>query len=76
MRKRRNALDKTRKDAKELIAMIEKLPEDKKREVLGIVRGYALCAETENKDQVERIQEIYETYSQYQERNRKAQQDD
>lgn len=52
MRKRRNALDKTRKDAKELIAMIEKLPEDKKREVLGIVRGYALCAETENKEQV------------------------
>ncbi len=47
MRKRRNALDKTRKDAKELIAMIEKLPEDKKREVLGIVRGYALCAENE-----------------------------
>lgn len=53
MRKRRNALDKTRKYAKELIAMIEKLPEDKKREVLGIVRGYALCAETENKEQVQ-----------------------
>lgn len=53
MRKRRNALDKARKDAKELIAMIEKLPEDKKREVLGIVRGYALCAETENKEQVQ-----------------------
>ena len=53
LRKRRNALDKTRKDAKELIAMIEKLPEDKKREVLGIVRGYALCAETENKEHVQ-----------------------
>ena len=52
LRKRRNTLDKTRKDAKELIAMIEKLPEDKKREVLGIVRGYALCAETENKEHV------------------------
>ena len=52
MRKRRNALDKTRKDAKELIAMIEKLPEDKKREVLGIVRGYALCAETEKDKEV------------------------
>lgn len=53
MRKRRNTLDKTRKDAKELIDMIEKLPEDKKREVLGIVRGYALCAETENKEHVQ-----------------------
>ena len=51
--KSRNTLNKKRQDAKELIRMIEKLPEDKKREVLGIVRGYALCAETENKEHVQ-----------------------
>ena len=50
MRKHKNVLDKKRKDAKELIVMIENLPEDKKREVLGIVRGYSLCAEVEKKE--------------------------
>lgn len=50
MRKRKNVLDKKRKDVKELIGMIESLPEDKKREVLGIVRGYSLCVETEKKE--------------------------
>ena len=49
MRKHKSVLYKKRKDAKELIGMIENLPEDKKREVLGIVRGYSLCAETEKK---------------------------
>lgn len=52
MSKSRNTLNKKRQDAKELIRMIESLPEDKKREVLGIIRGYALCAETENKEVV------------------------
>lgn len=42
MRKHKSVLYKKRKDAKELIGMIENLPEDKKREVLGIVRGYSL----------------------------------
>lgn len=50
MRKHKNVLNKKRKDAKELIGMIENLPEDKKREVLGIVRGYSLCAEAEKKE--------------------------
>ena len=50
MKKSRNTLSKKREDAKEMIGMIEKLPEDKKREVLGIIRGYSLCAETENKE--------------------------
>lgn len=49
MRKGRDEFDKRRKDAKELIKMIEKLPEDKKHEVFGIVSGYALCVETESK---------------------------
>lgn len=50
LRKCRNVLDKKRKDAKELIGMIENLPEDKKREVLGIVQGYSLCVEAEKKE--------------------------
>lgn len=50
LKKSRNTLSKKREDAKEMIGMIEKLPEDKKREVLGIIRGYSLCAETENKE--------------------------
>ena len=52
MKKTRNTLSKKRQDAKELIRMIETLPEDKKREVLGIIRGYSLCAETEKKESV------------------------
>lgn len=44
----RNTLDRkeARKDAKELLKMIENLPEEKKREIFGIVRGYVLCIET------------------------------
>lgn len=43
----RNALSKKRQDAKELIGILDKIPEERKGEVLGIVRGYALCAENE-----------------------------
>ena len=32
---------------------IEKLPENKKAEVLGIIRGYSLCAETEEREKEE-----------------------
>ena len=49
LKRTRNELTKKRQDAKDLIGMIEKLPEEKKREVLGIVRGYSLCTETEKK---------------------------
>ena len=52
MAKRRYDLNKARQDAKDMIKMIEKLPESKKREVLGIIRGYALCAETEKDKEV------------------------
>lgn len=48
MKRSENALSKKRQDAKELIGILEKIPEDRKGEVLGIVRGFALCAESEN----------------------------
>lgn len=45
----KSSLNKKRQDAKDLVRIIEKLPEDKKREVLGIIKGYALCSENEKK---------------------------
>ena len=47
----RNALSKKRQDAKELIGILEKIPEERKGEVLGIVKGFALCAENEVQNQ-------------------------
>ncbi len=51
MNKNKNPLDhkEVKKEAEEFLKMIEKLPEDKKHEVFGIVSGYALCVETESK---------------------------
>lgn len=46
---RQDTLAKKREDAKELIDIIEKIPEEKKSEVLGILRGYALCSENEGR---------------------------
>lgn len=43
----RNALSKKRQDAKELIGILDRIPEERKGEVLGIVKGFALCAENE-----------------------------
>lgn len=53
MKNTRNTLKEARVDAKELIKLIEKLPENKKAEVLGIIRGYSLCAETEEREKEE-----------------------
>lgn len=50
MKNKRNTLNGARVDAKEFVKLIEKLPENKKAEVLGIIRGYSLCTETENKE--------------------------
>ena len=47
MKGNRNALSKKRQDAKELIGILDKIPEERKGEVLGIVKGFALCAENE-----------------------------
>lgn len=46
---KKNELQQSKDDAKDFIKIIEKLPEDKKREVLGIVIGYALCSGTSEK---------------------------
>lgn len=53
MKNTRNTLKEARVDAKELIKLIEKLPENKKAEVLGIIRGYSLCAENEEREKEE-----------------------
>ena len=50
MKNNRNALSEKRQDATELIRLLETIPENCKGEVLGIVRGFALCAENEKAD--------------------------
>ena len=47
MKGSKNALSKKKQDAKELIGILDKIPEERKNEVLGIVKGFALCAENE-----------------------------
>lgn len=47
MKGNKNALSKKRQDAKELIEILDKISEDRKSEVLCIVKGFALCAENE-----------------------------
>ena len=42
-------VEKTKRDAEEIIELLKKVPKERKGEVLGIVRGYALAAETEEK---------------------------
>ena len=42
-----DTVEKKKDDAKELIAILNKIPEEKKGEVIGIVKGYALCAENQ-----------------------------
>lgn len=50
MKGNRNALLKKRQDAKELIGILDKIPEERKKEVLCIVKGFALCAENEEQN--------------------------
>lgn len=50
MKGNKNALSKKRQDAKELIGILDKIPEERKGEVLGIVKGFALCAENEEQN--------------------------
>lgn len=45
--KPKNAFNQKRQDVKELIGILDKIPEERKGEVLGIVKGFALCAENE-----------------------------
>lgn len=53
MKNTRNKLNNKRQDAKELIKLIERLPENKKAEMLGIIKGYSLCAENEEREKEE-----------------------
>ena len=43
-------LEHKKEDAAELISILNKVPADRKKEVLGIVKGYALCAESDNRE--------------------------
>ena len=47
MKGNRKALSKEQQDAKELIRILNTIPDERKGEVLGIVKGYALCAEND-----------------------------
>lgn len=40
-------LEKEKKDSEEIIEILGKVPADRKGEVLGILKGFALCAEME-----------------------------
>lgn len=42
-----NVLSKKTQDAKELIGILDKIPEERKKEVLCIIKGFALCAEND-----------------------------
>lgn len=42
-------LEKEKQDAAEFLETLNKVPENKKSEVLGILKGYALCSEAEQK---------------------------
>lgn len=46
----RNELSKERQDARELIEILDKIPEERKTEVLCVVKGFALCAENETQN--------------------------
>lgn len=42
-----NVLTKKTQDAKELIGILDKIPEERKKEVLCIIKGFALCVEND-----------------------------
>ena len=42
-----NVLSNKTQDAKELIGILDKIPEERKKEVLCIIKGFALCAEND-----------------------------
>lgn len=42
-----------KEEYKQHIKLIERLPENKKAEVLGIIKGYSLCAENEEREKEE-----------------------
>ena len=42
MKNESRVLEKKKDDSKELIGVLEKIPKERKAEVLGIIRGFAL----------------------------------
>lgn len=38
-------LEKEKKESEEILEILKKVPEERKGEVLGIVKGFALCTE-------------------------------
>lgn len=42
-------VEREKQDVAEFLETLKKVPEEKKGEILGILKGYALCAETEQK---------------------------
>lgn len=45
----RESIEKKREDAKEMIEILEKIPKERKPEALALVKGFALCAELDEK---------------------------
>ena len=45
----RESIEKKREDAKEMIEILEKIPRERKPEALALVKGFALCAELDEK---------------------------
>lgn len=43
--RKKTGLEQERKDSEELLEILKRVPENRKTEVLGIIKGYALCAE-------------------------------
>lgn len=43
-------LEHKKEDAAELIGILNKVPADRRGEVLGIVKGFALCAESDKRE--------------------------
>lgn len=43
-------LEHKKEDAAELISILNKVPADRRGEVLGIVKGFALCAESDKRE--------------------------
>lgn len=42
-----DTLEEKKDDAKELVDILVRIPEERKREAIGIIKGFALCAEKE-----------------------------
>ena len=44
------SIEQKKKDSEELVEMLKKIPKERKTELLWMVKGFALCAEMEQRD--------------------------